>query len=292
MATARALYCSSDMYFAELTCAPDDPEWGEENLVTHPIVALPATPVWQVHDGAPTTLVNANHAVFHHAGSEYHRDRFQDGGYRCLFFFPSETLVRQIAGELDPGASSTPSYRFPASTAPLYARSFALARRLALRLSEDSVDALAAREGLYKVLRSVILNAYGERPPRRAARRATERAHVEIVEAAKASITGSLESPFDLDDLVGELHISAYHLARVFRSFTGYSLHSYRLHLRLREGLDRLERRPWVTVGQIGGELGFSSHSHFTASFHKTLGFRPSEVRRRPDSEVSTHSTA
>src|SRR5438067_1673782 len=134
MAVARALFESADLYFAELVCFPDDPEWGEENLVTHPIVALPATPVWQAQDGAARTLMNANHAVFHHAGSEYHRERFEGRGYRCLFFFPAEALTREITAELDASAADTDVYRFPASTAPLEPAVFGLSRRVATDL--------------------------------------------------------------------------------------------------------------------------------------------------------------
>jgi AraC family transcriptional regulator len=215
MAVARPLFESNDLYFAELVCGPDDPEWGEENLVTHPIVALPATPVWQAHEGGPPTLVNANHAVFHHAGSEYHRERFQGNGYRCAFFFPSESLVREVTAEVDPSAASSTAYRFPIKSAPLEAPTFALARRLAGALAFGRVDRLRAREGLYAVLRSVVLSAYMPLGPRRAVRQSTARTQSEIVEEAKELITRRLAERLRLDDLATQLHVSPYHLARV-----------------------------------------------------------------------------
>jgi AraC family transcriptional regulator len=281
MAVARALFESNDLYFAQLICAPDDPEWGEDNLVTHPIVALPATPVWQAHDGAPPTLLNANHAVFHHAGSEYRRERFQARGYRCLFFFPSVALVREIAAEVDPSARGSSSFRFPGRSAPLEGRAFALSRRVARELVAERADGLRAREALYAVLRRAVLSAYRGRPSRRRIRPSTARAHSEIVEEAKELITRNLADPVRLDDVADGLHVSPYHLARVFRTTTGYSLHAYQKHLRLREGLDRLDLGSASEVGGLGVDLGFSSHSHFTASFRQTLGVRPSEVRQR-----------
>ena len=280
MAIARALFQSSDLYFAELLCAADDPEWGEDNLVTRPIVALPASPVWQAHDGAAPTLMNANHAVFHHAGSQYRRERFRGGGYRCVFFFPADSLVREIAAELDPAAADTGTYRFPVRTAPLDATTFALSRRLAGELSSGRANGLPVREGLYAVLRSAVVSGYRHLGPRRVVRPTTARARSEIVEEAKELITRRVADRVRLDDLSRELHVSAYHLARIFRTTTGYSLHAYQTHLRLREGLDRLERGSAKEVGELGIHLGFSSHSHFTASFHKTLGVRPSEVKR------------
>jgi AraC family transcriptional regulator len=288
MAVARTLFHSSDLLFAELFCAPDDEEWGEENLVTHPIVALPSTPVWQAHDGTPPTLINANHAVFHHQGSEYRRERFRGQGYRCIFFFPSDSLAREIATELDPSAADPDTVRFPAKSARLEGPVFVLGRRLAGDLATGGIDELRAREGLYDVLRGTIASAYRHRIRRPCARPGTARAHSEIVEEAKELITRRLDEPMRLDDLADHLHVSSYHLARIFRSTTGYSLHAYQTHLRLREGLVRLEQGSVRDVGRLGIDLGFSSHSHFTASFRKALGVRPSDVEpRRPGPELN-----
>jgi AraC family transcriptional regulator len=281
MMIARTLFESSDLYFAELVCPPDDPAWGEENLVTRPIVALPATPVWQVHDGGPPTLANANHAVLHHPGSEYRRERFQGNGYRCVFFFPSDRLVREIAAEVAPGAADRDTHRFPAHTVPLPAATFALGRRLARALAAGRMGP-RAHEGLYAVLRSAVLAAYGQPAPPRGVRLGTARAHREIAEAAKELVTRRLADRIHLDDAADQLHVSAYHLARVFRAATGYSLHAYQTQLRLREGLDRLERGSAPDIARLGIDLGFSSHSHFTASFRQTMGTRPSEVDATP----------
>jgi AraC family transcriptional regulator len=278
MATARALFEGSDLYFAELVCQPDDPEWGEENVTTHPIVALPSTPVWQVHDGAERTLMTPNHAVFHHEGGEYHRERFRTDGYRCLFFFPSDALVREIVAEVDHSTSEADRFRFPLNAAPMPSRAFGLGRRLARALSTATVEPAGAREGLYAVLRYAVLGAFRHRPAPRLPRAKTTAAYARTVEEAKALIARRLEDRLPLDEVAGELHVSPYHLARIFRSGTGYSVHAYQTHLRLREGLDRLERSRTGQVARIAGDLGFSNHSHFTASFRTAFGLRPSDV--------------
>jgi methylphosphotriester-DNA--protein-cysteine methyltransferase len=267
------------VYFAELICGPNDPEWGEENQVSRPIVAFPATPVWQVHDGAAPTLMNANHAVFHHPGSEYRRERFQGQGYRCVFFFPSPSLVREMAAEVDPSATDAETYRFPHTTARLDGRVFARCRRLATDLAAGGLQGLGAREGLYTFLRSAVHSAYRGYAPRRV-RPQTSRAHVEIVEETKELITRGLAEPIRLDELAGDVHVSPYHLSRIFRAITGYPIHAYQTHLRLRVGLDRLERGWARDIGQLGVDLGFSSHSHFSSAFRSTLGVRPSDVQR------------
>jgi len=69
-----------------------------------------------------------------------------------------------------------------------------------------------------------------------------------------------------------------FHLARMFRSRTGFSLHAYRNQLRLRAALERL-RDPGVDLIDIALDLGFSSHSHFTETFRRSFGKTPSAVR-------------
>ncbi|MEZ5192678.1 MAG: helix-turn-helix transcriptional regulator [Nocardioides sp.] len=78
-----------------------------------------------------------------------------------------------------------------------------------------------------------------------------------------------------LSEVAGALGVSAYHLARVFRSRTGYSLHGYRLQLRLRAALDQVAERPRDLAG-IAADLGFAHHSHLTRAFRATFGSVPS----------------
>jgi AraC family transcriptional regulator len=281
MSTATVLFSGSDFLFAEMELYPDDSEWGEENEITRPIVALPAIPVWQSHDRRAPTLMTPNSVVLHHPGSEYSRSRFQGRGYRCIFFFPSEALVREIATEADPSAPDAGGVRFPQHNAPIDARAFVLGRRLAADLAGDRVPPNRAREELYRVLRACVLAPYQHRAHPTAARGVTARAHTEVVEAAKDLIARGLADRLPLDEIAAELYVSPYHLARVFRARTGYSVHAYQVHLRLREGFDRLERGRARDVSRVAADLGFSSHGHFSAAFRATLGGRPSEVEAR-----------
>jgi transcriptional regulator GlxA family with amidase domain len=66
--------------------------------------------------------------------------------------------------------------------------------------------------------------------------------------------------------------------ARSFRRHTGYSLHGYRTQLRLRAALERLADGD-EDLADIAGAVGYSSHSHLTASFHRVFGAPPSAVR-------------
>ncbi len=55
-------------------------------------------------------------------------------------------------------------------------------------------------------------------------------------------------------------------------------MYRYQLRLRLARALDLL--RDYEDLAALGMDLGFSSHSHFTAAFQKMYGRTPSEFRQ------------
>jgi AraC-like DNA-binding protein len=73
--------------------------------------------------------------------------------------------------------------------------------------------------------------------------------------------------------------VSAFHLARLFRRQTGFSLHGYRTRIRLLQALDRVaEARGALT--DLALDLGFSSQSHFTDAFRRAFGVPPGALAR------------
>jgi AraC-like DNA-binding protein len=89
----------------------------------------------------------------------------------------------------------------------------------------------------------------------------------------------SIADRLSVADLAAKLGISAFHLCRVFRRETGMSLHSFRLEVRLRTALEKLEE-PGADISRVALDLGFSSHSHFTEVIRRRSGLTPTEVRR------------
>jgi AraC family transcriptional regulator len=276
MATATDLYEAPDLFFAELSVPPDDPAWGEDNQVTRPILALPATPVWQAHDGGEPQLFTQNNVVFHSPDSEYRRERFRDVGYRCLFLIPTMSLLREVAADVHPAIAESTAIRFPTG-GPLDSRTFGLSRLIARYLRSDFSEPSSARELLYEVLRGAVKASNLGVSNRPATSGATRRARRQIVEGAKEILTSRMAESISLDDLARSLYTSPYHLARLFRAATGFSVHGYLVQMRLRTGLERIAGRPGE-VGHVGLMLGFNSHSHFTSSFRRAFGLTPSAL--------------
>lgn len=109
------------------------------------------------------------------------------------------------------------------------------------------------------------------------ARRAESQSEVSLTERARQVIACRFSERLSLGSIAREVGCSPFHLARVFRKVTGHSLHSLQNRLRLRSGLERLGD----CAGDLSGlshELGFSSHSHFSAAFRREYGVSPTAL--------------
>jgi AraC-like DNA-binding protein len=81
-----------------------------------------------------------------------------------------------------------------------------------------------------------------------------------------------------LAEIAGELHVSPVYLTQVFQQVEGLPLYQYQLRLRLARALDLLARYDDLTT--LALDLGFSSHSHFSAAFRRHYGYSPSAFKR------------
>jgi AraC family transcriptional regulator len=81
-----------------------------------------------------------------------------------------------------------------------------------------------------------------------------------------------------VSSLARSLGVSASYLTRAYRAATGGTLHAHVTRLRLSHALSRLASGANdLTV--LALELGYSSHSHFSAEFKRHVGRPPSAFR-------------
>jgi AraC family transcriptional regulator len=260
-------YRGPNVAFGSFHCQPGDVRWGLDNHVGElPHIVFPVTP-WQLAVGYhEPELVTRNHVVFLNAEEEFRRRDFGNDGDHNHFM----TLHPQVAEDLLRDVSGAPVARFPRAVGRLSPRPFLTARLVRQRLAAGA-DPLEAEERLLHLAEAAVRGAFGAspRPPGRAPR---------FVEDAKALLTARLAEHVTLPEIGAALNVSAYHLARTFRAHTGYSLHGYRLELRLRLAAD-LVANGATDLKEVATRVGFSSHSHLTAAFHKVFGVPPSAVR-------------
>jgi AraC-like DNA-binding protein len=94
---------------------------------------------------------------------------------------------------------------------------------------------------------------------------------------AKEYLTANLASPVRLSHVSKAARTSPAYLTTLFSKFEGTSLHQYLVQLRLARSLAELPHAADLT--RLSSDLGFSTHSHFTASFRRAFGCTPSRYR-------------
>ena len=246
-----SVYSTPGLRVGVFRCPPGDPLWREtnDNIGERPHVIFPATAVGLVREGVRLTAT-PNDVVFYRPFETYERSLRDARGDVCLFIAPRQLDV--------PSA--------PLGRADAY--SFLLARRLARRLD----DALFVEETAAELIARAVR---GPAPPS-GRRAATRRERAELVEAAKDLLLARLTEPLSLGDLAAELHVSPFHLTRVFRERTGRTLTAYLHDLRVRAAVDRLGEE---SLSRLAADLGYSSPSHFTDRFRAAFGVPPSQLR-------------
>jgi AraC family transcriptional regulator len=257
----------------EFRCPPGDDAWREMNTIGDtPHIVFPRTNVFIEQEGRTPVLATPAHAMLYDAGQLYRRGLRTEVGDDAVFVTLPVASLEQLAEE---GASLVGAdNRMAAGHTPAGRRTYLLQHLLVRYLRERDPDPLLAEEAAGRL----VLEALGSARAERRRRPRAERAHRALAEAAKAELAENPERPYTLPQLAGRLHSSAFHLARVFRAETGFSLHGFRRTLRLRAGLERLSA-DGNDLTALALELGFSSHSHFSERFRNEFGVPPSLVR-------------
>src|ERR1700730_18291398 len=99
-----------------------------------------------------------------------------------------------------------------------------------------------------------------------------------LVDRVKLVLASDLARRWTLAAIAAEVRGSPVYLTQVFQQVEGLPLYRYQLNLRLARALDLLVDYDDLT--DLSLELGFSSHSHFSAAFRDAYGRSPSEFRQ------------
>ena len=102
--------------------------------------------------------------------------------------------------------------------------------------------------------------------------------HQALVDKALARLHLTFSSQERLEDLAAAVGSSVFHLCRVFRKQTGFTICRYRHELRLKKA-EALLAHGSDDILTIAVALGYSGHSHFTGVFRRRFGVTPSAFR-------------
>ena len=232
-------------------------------------VCLPYRGLFVWHVGGADVVGDPNQVIFVRAGETYRMSAPVHGGYAEVIVTPHVDLMAEIAGVHTARALREHAmFRRRAGLAPPSLQAF---RSGFLHWATSSSESISCGRRLDD--QAAPGSVPGDGRWQRTAGPTTTR----LIRRTKEFVQARLTTRLRLADIGREVEASPAYLTDVFRRVEGIPLHRYVTRLRLGRALTELPQTADLTA--LALDLGFSSHSHFSASFRRAYGCSPSEFR-------------
>ena len=267
--SVKRLICTEAITVSDVVCAGTCRHRTPEECAGATTLVFPYRGVFARHVGATDAVGEANQVLFFNRSEGYQISHPVVGGDCCL----SVRLRDDLLAEMIPAEMAVDPYepRFNGQSRGIDARAQVLVALLRHGLDAGLVDDLEAETLTLTLLR----RALGERTGRS---RLGSLGRKKVVDRAKLVMSSDLSRRWTLSDIAGEVGVSPVYLTQLFQQVEGMPLYRYHIRLRLARALDLLPKYDDLT--HLALDLGFSSHSHFTAAFRKTFGRTPADFQR------------
>lgn len=105
------------------------------------------------------------------------------------------------------------------------------------------------------------------------------RSHGEVaVIHAKRFVEAQFHRELSLEEIARHVSLSPYHLAKLFKRFTGVTPMQYQLQLRMHQA-KRLLRSQLLSIKAVAAQVGYNSAPSFSRAFKREVGVAPNEFR-------------
>ena len=221
--------------------------------------------VWEV--GRDSVVGDANQVLFVAGGEAFRMRSPLPSGYGELIVTPGGPLLDEITGGRGTIARVHPLFRRRSRRID---PGLQLARARFLARACEGGETLQAEEQMVWLLRMALADERLSRPLARCTQR--------LVDRTKTYLASELGRSIQLAEIARAVGASPGYLTQLFRAVEGIPLHAYLTQLRLAQALVELPHAEDLTA--LALDLGFSSHSHFSARFRRAFGVTPSAFRR------------
>jgi len=240
-----------------------------EECATATQLVFPYRGVYLRHLGQDQAVAEANQVLFFNADEGYRVSHPVSGGDASLTVVISEPLLGELAPVAFLRDRAMPVFR--RQRMRIDARSQAIVALLRHGLRENVAEPLEAES----LALTLVRRALGPRTTH-AANASVGRQR--LVDRIKLVLASDLARRWSLGEIAAEVRGSPVYLTQVFQQVEGLPLYRYQLRLRLARSLDLLAQYDDLTTLSL--DLGFSSHSHFSAAFRQAYGRSPSDFRQ------------
>ena len=267
--TVETLLSTPTVTVSDVLCAGACRHKSDEECATEAHLVFPYRGVYVRHLGRDDAVAEANQVLFFNAWDGYRVSHPVTGGDACLDLVIENSLLREMA----PGGSVSDGERptFIRQRRRIDPRAQALVALLRHSLHKGHAECLEA-ESLALVLAQRALG------PRTSHAAGASFGQQRLVDRVKLVLAGDLGRRWTLDEIATEVGGSPVYLTQVFQRVEGVPLYRYQLRLRLARALDLIDQ--YEDLSALSFDLGFSSHSHFSAAFRQAYGQSPTAFRQ------------
>lgn len=268
----------------EVRCPPSHPRFkmggGPQAC---PYIDFMRSSVIRATDNHGPAVLTSNCANFQNIGSIYERRILDERGDFNDWIAVSPSFLAELGGDRESSSRATDGIFFERALAPITPLQYMAQRHINETLaSQVDVSDLAFDEYLARLVQSVVGNAdrYWQKQikPKSSFRPVCESHRRDVVEAVKERLAKEYWINHSLTDLARTAQCSISKLVRIFRVETGFSLHAYQQHVRIRTSLHLLKDSR-CDLSDIAAQLGFANHAHFTTVFGRQFGMTPSQFK-------------
>jgi AraC family transcriptional regulator len=268
--TVQSLLETRTVIIRDVCCQGNHRHESTEECATETQLVFPYRGAYVRHLGDDQAVADANQVLFFNAAEGYRVSHPVPGGDASLTLIVTEPALRELAprNRLRNG----PALTFRQHRLRIDPRAQALVMLLRHGLRQRVAEALEAESLALTLLR----RAMGPRTTRQPG---ATFGRQRLVDRVKLVLASDLGRRWTLSEIAAEVGGSAVYLTQAFRQVEGVPLYRYQLRLRLARALDLIASSDDLTA--LGLDLGFSSHSHFSAAFREMYGRSPSQFRQR-----------
>jgi AraC-like DNA-binding protein len=267
--SADLLLRSSTACIRDVYCQGSCKGRSAEEYATATELVFPYRGTYVRHLGEDQAVAEANQVLFFNAAQGYRVSHPIPGGDASLSLaISSELLLEIVPAEL---LSSQSMLTFKRQRLRIDARAQALVAMVRHSLRQNIAEPLEAES----LTLTLVQRSLGPRTTHAAGASVGRQ---RLVDRVKLVIASDMARRWTLAEIAAEVRGSAVYLTQVFQQVEGMPLYQYQLRLRLARALDLLAEYDDLTTLSL--DLGFSSHSHFSAAFRVAYGQSPSEFKQ------------
>jgi len=266
---AQSLLKSPTVKIRDVYCQGSCCGQSAEEYPTATELVFPYRGVFMRHLGSDQAVAEANQVMFFNAAESYRVSHPVPGGDASLSLAISKEQLLELAPATLLHDKTTPAFR--GQRLRIDARAQVLVALLRHSLRENIAEPLEAES----LALTLVRRALGPRTTHEAG---ATLGRQRLADRVKLVLASDLTRRWTLAEIAAEVRGSPVYLTQVFQQVEGIPLYRYQLRLRLARALDLIAQYDDLTTLSL--DLGFSSHSHFSAAFREAYGRSPSEFKQ------------